>query len=121
LTDRMSPAGHGLYIVEIAHSPCRPLPKTSIKQRVLADLLRLGWLRSENDVTFVRERHLPCAYAVPLVGSALRATSLRRSLEALDIHSIGRYGGWKYSNMEDAIIDGRAAADRLLADLTAGH
>ena len=117
----MSPAGHGLYIVEIAHSPCRPLPKTSIKQRVLADLLRLGWLRSKNDVTFVRERHLPCAYAVPLVGSAPRATSLRRSLEALDIYSIGRYGGWKYSNMEDAMIDGRAAADRLLADVTAGH
>ena len=121
LTERMSPSGHGLYIVEIAHSPCRPLPRTSIKERVLADLLRLGWLRSENDVTFVRERHLPCAYAVPLIGSSQRAASVRTSLEALEVHSIGRYGEWKYSNMEDAILDGRAAADRLLAHVAAGR
>ena len=114
LTDRMSPPGHGLYIVEIAHSPHRPLPHGSITRRTIADLIRSNWLRSESDVTFVRERHLSCAYALPLIGSAERATSVRRSLEALDIHSIGRYGEWKYSNMEDALIDGRAAADRLI-------
>ena len=68
-------------------------------------------------MTFVRERRLPCAYAVPLIGSAQRAASVRRSLEALDIHSIGRYGEWKYANMEDALIDGRAAADRLIGDV----
>jgi protoporphyrinogen oxidase len=115
LSDRMSPRGHGLYIVEIAHSPRRPLPSGSLQKRVVADLLRLEWLRSESDVTFLRERRLSCAYALPLIGSAQDAIHVRRSLEALDIHSVGRYGEWKYSNMEDALIDGRAAADRLMA------
>jgi protoporphyrinogen oxidase len=114
LTDRMSPSGHGLYIVEIAHSPHRPLPDGSITRRTIADLIRSNWLGSESDVTFVRERRLSCAYALPLIGSARCAASVRRSLEALDIHSIGRYGEWKYANMEDAFIDGRAAADRLI-------
>ena len=30
-----------------------------------------------------------------------------------DIRSIGRFGGWKYSNMEGALLDGRSAARSL--------
>jgi protoporphyrinogen oxidase len=29
------------------------------------------------------------------------------------VHSIGRYGAWTYNSMEDAILDGIAAADRV--------
>jgi protoporphyrinogen oxidase len=30
-----------------------------------------------------------------------------------DIHSVGRYGAWKYSSMQEAILDGKAIADTL--------
>ena len=87
--------------------------RTSIKRRVIADLIRFG-------VAPVGERRdvrsgatFPVRLCLPLIGSA-RARLRAPILEALDIHSIGRYGEWKYSNMEDAILDGRAAADRLL-------
>jgi hypothetical protein len=86
-----------------------------LKSRVVADLVRLGWVRSDHDVTFLRERRYPCAYALPLMGGAQAAATTRRSLEAFDIHPVGRFGEWKYSNMEDALVDGRVAVDRLVA------
>jgi hypothetical protein len=115
----MAPKGHGLYTVEIAYSPHRPLPEESLRARVVADLIRLGWLRSTSEVTFLRERRYPTAYALPLIGSARASADVRRCLEALDIHSVGRFGEWKYSNMEDALIDGRAAVDCLVAGTAA--
>jgi protoporphyrinogen oxidase len=119
LTDRLLPKGHGLYTVEIAHSSHRPLPGGSLQSRVVADLVRLGWLRSDSDVTFLRERRYACAYALPLIGSPQAAAATRRCLEAFDIHSVGRFGEWKYSNMEDALVDGRVAVDRVVTGSTA--
>ena len=114
LSDRMAPKGHGLYTVEIAHSPYRPLPTRSLQARVVADLIDLGWLHSASDVTFIRERRHTTAYALPLIGSGRAADDVRRCLEALDVYSVGRFGEWKYSNMEDALIDGAAVADHVV-------
>lgn len=114
LTDRLLPKGHGLYTVEIAHSPHRPLPGRSLQSQVVADLVRLGWLQSESDITFLRERRYACAYALPLIGNTQAAAATRRCLEAFDIHPVGRFGEWKYSNMEDALVDGRVVVDRLV-------
>ena len=118
LTDRLTPNGHGLYTVEIAHSATRPLRGSSLQGRVVADLVRLGWLRSEGDTTFLQERRYDTAYALPLIGSAQAAAATRRHLEAFDIYPVGRFAEWKYSNMEDALLDGRAAVDRLVLGST---
>ena len=37
-----------------------------------------------------------------------------KKLREEDIFSIGRYGAWKYSTMEDAILDGKEIADKLI-------
>jgi protoporphyrinogen oxidase len=123
LSDRMVPKGQGLYTVEVAHSRRRPLPAGSIQDRVVADLVRSGWIAGGGEVTFLRERRLRHGYAIPLVGSRRSSAAIRRALDALDIHSVGRFGEWKYSNMEDALSDGRGVADELalgLPDRAAG-
>lgn len=43
---------------------------------------------------------------------------LLRRLENEQIHSIGRYGAWKYSSMQDAVLDGKSCALKLLAQQT---
>ena len=47
---------------------------------------------------FWREKHLP--------------TILNR-LESEKIHSIGRYGAWKYSSMQEAVLDGKTMAEQI--------
>lgn len=47
---------------------------------------------------FWRERNLP---------------KLLAELQQQSIHSIGRYGAWKYSSMQEAILDGKQYAEQL--------
>jgi protoporphyrinogen oxidase len=115
LSRDLVPPGEGLFTVEIAHSGHRLLPGGSLTGRVVRDLVRTGWISSEDDVTFARQRRRPCAYAVPLLGSMASATLIRSHLEGFGVCSVGRFGEWKYSNMEDAILDGRAVAEQAFA------
>jgi hypothetical protein len=115
LSDELAPPGQGLYCLEVSHSRHRPLPSGNLQERIVDDLVRTGWLRTADQVTFYRERRFPSAYVLPRVGFASDAEVLLEHLRQLDILSIGRFGHWKYSNMEDALVDGRRVA-RTLAD-----
>ena len=114
LSRSLVPAGHGLYCLEISHSRHRPLPAGNLRSIVVNDLVRTGWLRSPGQVRFLRERHFRCAYVIPRVGFARDAAMLRDHARSMDIHSIGRFGEWKYCNQEDALVDGKRTAELLL-------
>lgn len=43
---------------------------------------------------------------------------LLTTLAALDIQSIGRFGAWKYSSMQEAYIDGKESVMKVLNELT---
>lgn len=38
---------------------------------------------------------------------------IHKELEAQSVYSIGRYGQWKYSSMQEAVLDGKKIAERL--------
>jgi len=114
LSRSLMPKGHGLYCLEISHSRHRPLPAGDLRRRVVDDLVRTRWLRSSRQVRFYRERRFSCAYVIPRVGFAQDSEALRAHARDLDIHSIGRFGEWKYCNQEDALMDGKRMAEQLL-------
>jgi UDP-galactopyranose mutase len=39
---------------------------------------------------------------------------IHQRLQEHSIHSVGRYGEWKYSSMQEAVLDGKATAQTLL-------
>lgn len=41
-------------------------------------------------------------------------SQLLETLAIYDVHSIGRYGGWKYASMQEAVLDGKMIVDRIL-------
>ncbi|MBL4588169.1 FAD-dependent oxidoreductase, partial [Candidatus Babeliales bacterium] len=43
--------------------------------------------------------------------------SLLSQLKEWNIHSIGRFGEWKYSSMQEAVLDGRAVVDAIEENL----
>jgi protoporphyrinogen oxidase len=114
LSPELTPQGEAVYCAEISHSRARPLPKGSLKELVLEDLIQIGLVKSRADVTFLRERRFRNAYALPLAGSASAARHVRNHLARLEVFSVGRYGEWKYSNIEDALVDGPVAVARVL-------
>lgn len=44
-------------------------------------------------------------------------TKLLQELEKNFIHSVGRFGAWKYSSMQEAVLDGKMIAEKLLQEM----
>ena len=102
------PEGCGSLYVELT-SP-RRAPLAAVLSRVLPELARMGIVRGARDVRFVRERTIPHAYVVYDHAWERARGRIHRFLSGHSIYSIGRYGDWNYSAMEDALIAGRDAA-----------
>jgi protoporphyrinogen oxidase len=101
---------------EISYLP----EKTSMAERerkvALATHEIIRFLKiSPNDVMFQKILLLEHAYVLYDAWFVKHRQALFAHLEQLDICSIGRYGGWKYSSMQEAVLDGRKAAQEYVS------
>ena len=58
-----------------------------------------------------------CGYVVYDFERTPAVSTIFSHLSRSGVESVGRYGGWKYSFMEETILDGKACAERLCASL----
>ena len=65
-------------------------------------------------IEFARARRIDYAYVIFDHEYFAALDVIRPFLEASRIISSGRYGEWNYSAMEDAILFGKAAAERAI-------
>ncbi|MEW6369220.1 MAG: FAD-dependent oxidoreductase [Acidobacteriota bacterium] len=102
----LAPPGCSNLYVEVS----LPSPHADPAPIVEECMARLRDIGIEGE-TIVRETTvIPCAY---VLYDDFRKKAVPRVLADLARHGImstGRYGGWKYSHMEGAILDGRKAA-----------
>lgn len=82
---------------------------------VLPGLIEMGVLGSASDIAFARLRRLDHAYVIYDHEYEAALGRIHPYLESLHIVSAGRYGGWNYSSMEDALRFGAEAAELALA------
>jgi protoporphyrinogen oxidase len=105
-TDRMS-----LY-VEIGMAP--DAPATDLLSRVLDELRADGIVSRSQQLVAHETVMLDPAY-VHLTPAALReAPRLRDQLAKEGVHSLGRYGGWRYCSIEDNILEAWDFAESLV-------
>jgi protoporphyrinogen oxidase len=86
----------------------------ALTQRSIKQILHVLGI-TKNDIVTQKILNLEHAY---VMYDTWREKNLPKILEGLkneQIQSIGRYGAWKYSSMQDAILDGKEAAEKLLA------
>lgn len=83
--------------------------------RVVAHLVEMRLIADARAVRFVRVRRVGHAYVVHDRHHEPARRVILEFLEQQRIRSIGRYGGWNYSSMEDALAFGRDAADEVIA------
>lgn len=101
------PNGAGLY-VELAD---RTEPDLATLLPDVADgLQEMGFIRSREAVRFARVRRIDHAYVIFDDAYDEAVALIHPFLEEHGIHACGRYGGWTYSSMEDALCSGRDAA-----------
>jgi protoporphyrinogen oxidase len=122
-TQNMVPAGHSAVYGEYSFLQ-RPNEKnhTSSSKKTLlferavgqvTDLLNL----QGKDIVFRKDVILRYAYVVYNTWRAKNLSKVHSLLQGMDIHSIGRFGEWKYSSMQEAFLDGRETCSKLLRQL----
>ncbi|HEX6858272.1 MAG TPA: FAD-dependent oxidoreductase [Streptosporangiaceae bacterium] len=107
---QMAPPGCAALWVEIG-DPAGPADLPG----VIHGLARMGAVASAGDVLFAEQHDVEHAY---VVFDDMRQDAVDIIVGWLAGHrvfSCGRYGGWTYGSMEDAILDGFSAADQVMA------
>ena len=95
--------------LEIGLEADAPVDVEAWRQRVLEDLERCGIVEGHSLISHHSVVLNPSYVHVHRRGQEDVAAQLRRLREA-NVHSIGRYGGWKYCAIEDNIVEARALA-----------
>ena len=86
---------------------------------MIKGLREAGLLRRSDEISAKIWMPVPVGYVVYDRARTPAVETIFRHLQALGVESIGRYGGWKYSFMEETILDGKRCADRLTGAVAA--
>ena len=102
-----------LYI-EFSRNSKESVNLNFLEKSALQALRRCKILSSKNKIVAKLWTPIHCAYVVYDFNRAAALKTIFSYLEKKSVSSIGRYGAWKYSFMEEAILDGKSCAEKLL-------
>jgi protoporphyrinogen oxidase len=107
-SEAMAPPGKANLYVELADRSAPDLP--ALLPQVAEGLVEMGLIDAPRAIRFARVRRIDHAYVVFDHDYFPSLEVILPFLEANRIVTAGRYGGWNYSSMEDALRFGREAA-----------
>lgn len=110
----LAPAGEASFYIEIA-TDGRPLDLESAEKACVAGLRACGLIKDARQVTEKLWLKIPCAYVVYDEDRARALPVIAGWLKERKARSIGRYGAWKYSFMEESVREGLRAGRDILA------
>jgi len=118
-SDNMCPTGTSSVYVEIACKPGQITPKKEreLIARAKKDLIKAGIMITEREILMEHWEQIPYAYVIYDRNRDRNLKIIQDYLKEKDIYSVGRYGGWKYSTMEEAILEGKEVAEKLASEL----
>ena len=106
------PGCSSLY-VEISHQPTEREPDALLIDRVRKGLEQAGVLQRADELVMADVKDLYYAYVLFDRYRNRAVKELLAELERRGISSVGRYGLWEHTSMEDAIAQGQQVAARL--------
>jgi protoporphyrinogen oxidase len=107
-SEKMAPAGKANLYVELSSRQAPDM--ATLLPQVASGLVEMGVIRAPSDIRFAECKRIDHAYVVYDHNYFGALERIKPFLEGERIVSAGRYGGWNYSSMEDALLFGREAA-----------
>jgi protoporphyrinogen oxidase len=101
--------------VEISYTRENPVSVKKAVRQSREDLIKAKILHKADKIVVEKSLQIPCAYVIYDHERNERLRVIQKFLDENGIYSVGRYGAWEYSSMEDAILHGKRTADALLA------
>ncbi|MBI3621083.1 MAG: FAD-dependent oxidoreductase [Nitrospirae bacterium] len=120
LSPSVAPPGQTLISVECSHRPDRAVTPDEAIEQTVSGLRQAGLLRADDRITMREVVEIPYAYVIFDRARSRILTGLSRMLRQAGVRSIGRYGAWEHSSMEDAVRQGKEAAEAILGPARSG-
>lgn len=108
-----APKGQTSIYVEVARPGGTKVDAAKLEASILKGLRDAGVLRKTDEISAKAWMPIKVGYVVYDFARTPAVNRIFRHLGAAGVESIGRYGGWKYSFMEETILDGKRCAERL--------
>jgi protoporphyrinogen oxidase len=109
----VAPEGTSSTYIEITHQPHEKLNVDELFDRSIRDLRKCGILHDGDRILTRHVLDIRFAYVVFDQHRQAHVQGLIDYLESRDIFTAGRYGRWDYYSMEDSILSGKAAAEKI--------
>jgi protoporphyrinogen oxidase len=105
----MVPAGHSSIYIEVSYDPKETINQERIKERCIADLVRMGVLQDHKQIVSSKVLNIPYAYVIFDHARAKAVSTIKGYLDQMGIFTSGRFGCWDYYSMEDSFLSGTDA------------
>ena len=112
-----APAGSSSLYVELSRDSKARVNLSDLEQIAFQALKDCKILKSNHKILVKEWLPIKCGYVVYDFKRTKVLKTLLPYLAQNGVESIGRYGAWKYSFMEEAIMDGKRCAEKLKGDL----
>jgi len=107
------PEGCSSMYLEVSHRPDnKPHPEDTVK-KVLDGLYKSKILNRSDNIPIIKLLPIKYAYVIYDKNRTSALKVIEKYLSENGAYSIGRYGAWKYSYMEESILDGKKTAESL--------
>lgn len=103
----LAPPETSSFYLEIAYQQEWSVDKEALVTQAISQMEDLGLLRSPDEILVTDVRDVECAYVIYDGNYARSRRTVMEYLNGHGIHSIGRYGNWEYSGMEEALSQGK--------------
>ncbi|HBA86929.1 MAG TPA: protoporphyrinogen oxidase [Geobacter sp.] len=108
------------FYVEIGYQQGWNVDKDALVQKAVEEMVEIGLIRSLEDILVQEVIDLECAYVIYDRQHKESRKTILDFLAKHDVASIGRYGNWEYSGMEEAMLQGKEAVENGWNQSSAG-
>ena len=112
----VAPKGTSSLYVEVSYSDNKPLDKLHIAERIQKDLKLAGILLESDTILTTQINDIKYGYVIYDYNYRKSVKTIRDFLVIKNIYPAGRYGAWRYTSMEDAILEGKELGELLKKD-----
>lgn len=109
----LAPKGASSMYIEVSRRPDERVHLPSFERSIIDGLRACGILRASDKIISKLWIPIRCGYVVYDFNRTPAVNAIFPYLAKRGVESIGRYGAWKYSFMEETILDGKRCAERL--------
>jgi protoporphyrinogen oxidase len=108
-----APRNSSSLYVEFSRDSKKTVDLAALERLAIQSLKRSGIISDKNKILAKLWVPIRCAYVVYDFNRKPALDIIFPYLDGKNIFSIGRYGAWKYSFMEEAILDGKNCAETI--------